>query len=90
MLYTLYIMKMTHIVDKFHGTETRVRAGLGEIRSITENRQASLQKALCGMDDSSCGDSAGARGSYYTLTPHQVPGTGDIAWEVDIACDAAC
>ena len=72
-------MKTTRIVNQFHGTETRVRAGLGEQVSLRTARR--VQKALCGMEDCCCGDSAGARESYYTLVPNSIPG-GGLAWEV--------
>ena len=68
--------KTTRIVNQLHGTETRVRAVLGERVSPATARR--VQKALCGMADCCCGDSSGARGSYYTLYPI----AGELEWEV--------
>ena len=61
--------KTTRIVNQFHGTETRVRAGLGGAGIPGYSILGEYGRPCAGMADCCCGDSSGARGSYYTLYP---------------------
>jgi hypothetical protein len=58
---------MTTIINSFHNSSATVRANVGEtVSRSTLNR---VRRALCGRSDCTCGDTAGARESRYTLVP---------------------